>query len=179
MKIYVSILLLALSFAPELCTQVPFWCTQVSVTHDMVEDSLILKGFNTETMELATDTTTFVFNFYNGLENITDTCFTYPNDSVIFILNENEIFELCNYALIYADYPAILSHMCPANCVNLVWNGFELDETNEVLGLHDVSGAGNAINHLVYDVNGRVIKDEENLSPGSIYIKNGKKHSKH
>ena len=178
MKLNVLTLILALSIAPKILTQVPFWCTQVSITHEMVEDTLILKGFNTEAMEIATDTTTFVFNFYDGFENATDTCFTYPNDSVIFILNEGELFELCNYALVYADYPSIVTNTCPVNCVNLIWNGFELDETEEVLGLSDVNDVGAVSNQNVYDVNGKVINQIENSLIGLVYIINGKKYFK-
>jgi hypothetical protein len=171
-------LLLLLVVTPKTFSQVPFWCSQVSVTYEVVDNNLILKGFNTENMENATDTTTFVFNINNGPYNITDTCFTYPNDSVIFNVNKNEIFNICHYTLIYADYPNILSHTCPVSCVNMVWDGIELNEVDETVNIEEISNLYETPNSKIYDINGRQLKNIENIPYGSIYIKDGKKHYK-
>ncbi len=129
-------------------------------------------------MENATDTTTFVFNVNNDFYDITDTCFTYPNDSVIFTVNKNEIFDICHYALIYSDYPNTLSHVCPVNCVNMVWDGQSINETNNTVNVNEMNILNNINKSKIYDVRGRELNNVESLPYGTIYIKGGKKYCK-
>ena len=178
MKNNILTLLLVLATTPKIFSQVPFWCTQVSITHEIIDNQLILKGYNTVSMENSTDTTTFVFNVNNEFYDITDTCFTYPNDSVIFNVNKNEIFDICHYALIYAEYPNILSHICPVSCINMIWDGIELNEVDETVNIEEVNNLYETSNSKIYDINGRELSNIENLPYGVIYIKGGKKYCK-
>lgn len=178
MKNNILTLLLLLVTIPKTFSQVSFWCSQVSTTYEIMDNQLVLKGYNTVNMENATDTTTFVFNINNGPYNVTDTCFTYPNDSVIFNINKNEIFNICHYTLIYADYPSILFHTCPVNCVSMVWDGIELNEVDETVNIEEINNLYETPNSKIYDINGRELKNIENIPYGSIYIKDGKKYYK-
>jgi hypothetical protein len=146
----------------------------------MVDNNLILKGYNTENMENATDTTTFVFNLNNGSNSITDTCFTYPNDSIIITINKNEVFEICNYTLIYSNYPTALTTTCPATCVDMIWDGTLLYEYNETVSLmvEEMNYVNNTFDDKIYDIYGRELKNIETIPYGTIYIKGGKKYCK-
>ena len=106
MKNNILTILLLLVVTPKTFSQVSFWCSQVSVTYEVVDNNLILKGYNTENMENATDTTTFVFNFESGTNNITDTCFTYPNDSIIITINKNDVLRFATIR----RYTQIIQH---------------------------------------------------------------------
>lgn len=178
MKNNILTLLLVLVTTPKIFSQVPYWCTQVSITHEIIDNQLILKGHNTVSMEYSTDTTKFVFNVNNEFYDITDTCFTYPNDSVIFNVNKNEIFDICHYALIYAEYPDILSHICPVSCINMIWDGIELNEVDETVNIEEINNLYETSNSKIYDINGRELSNIENLPYGAIYIKGGKKYCK-
>jgi len=178
MKNNILTLLLVLVTTPKIFSQVPFWCTQVSITHEIIDNQLILKGYNTVSMEYQTDTTTFVFNVNNEFYDITDTCFTYPNDSVIFNVNKNEIFNICHYALIYSDYPNSLTNVCPVTCVGMIWDGIILDEYDGTisLGVEEVNNVSNTFYDKIYDIYGRELTNIESLPYGTIYIKGGKKY---
>ena len=180
MKNNILTLLLLLVVTPKTFSQVPFWCTQVSVTYEVVDDNLILKGYNTENMENATDTTTFVFNFNSGTNNITDTCFTHPNDSIIISINKNDVFEICNYTLIYSNYPTSLTTTCPVTCVEMIWDGIILEEYDDTisLGIDEVNNVSNTFYDKIYDIYGRELNNIESLPYGTIYIKEGKKYYK-
>lgn len=177
MKYIINLILLLLS--NTVFTQVPFWCTQTSKTFEVVNSNLIIKGFVTESMENATDTTTFVFSFNNGIYNIIDTCFTYPNDSVVFTINENEVFEICEYSIVYSDYiTSTVTALCPTTCNNMIWDGFDVYETDDFVNVGENNFIMESGNNKIYDISGREISNIDELPYGSIYIKNNKKYYK-
>ncbi len=180
MKNNIYTLLLVLFVTTKLNSQIPFWCNHVSVTYETVDNNLILKGYNTENMEIATDTTTFIFNFNDGTNDITDTCFTYPNDSIVITLNENEVFEVCNYTLIYMDYPTIVTSTCPVICIDMIWDGVFLNEYSETvtLNMEEIGVVNNNPYDKIYDIYGRELNNIESLPYGTIYIKGGTKYYK-
>ena len=177
MKHTINLILLLLS--NTVLTQVPFWCTQTSKSFEVVGDSLVLKGYVTETMETATDTTTFIFSYNNGIEYIVDTCFTYPNDSVVFGINVNQVFEICDYSIVYSDYLySYVNALCPTTCTNIIWNGYELIETNDIVSVTELDKEKQN-SDKIYDISGKEIRSIESLPYGSIYIKNHIKYYKY
>ena len=60
----------------------------------------------------------------------------------------------------------------------MVWDGIELNEVNETVSIEEINNLYETSNSKIYDINGRELKNIENIPYGSIYIKDGKKYYK-